>query len=115
MTHITEIIPDDTPQWFKEDFASGQLFSRVIDRVKKLEKEKDRWRTLTGEEFHGERKLRKRIAELETSEEKAHRELAQYEAIITEAIYDDSPASLTRYHKIINKLITLYHVNTPRG
>jgi len=54
---------------------------------------------------------KKRIAGLEAREEKAHWELAQYEAIITEAIYDDSPASLTRYHKIINKLIALYHAN----
>jgi len=32
MTHITEIIPDDAPEWAIEAMAKGQLFSECFDR-----------------------------------------------------------------------------------
>ena len=32
MTHITEIIPDDAPEWAIEAMAEGRLFSTACDR-----------------------------------------------------------------------------------
>lgn len=36
---ITEIIPDNVPEWFQQDMAEGQLFNRVIKRVEDADKE----------------------------------------------------------------------------
>ncbi len=33
MNHITEIIPDDIPEWANEAMAAGQLFRVCIDRA----------------------------------------------------------------------------------
>ena len=33
-SHITEIIPDDMPEWMIESMAKGTLFKDVIDRMK---------------------------------------------------------------------------------
>ena len=32
MTHITEIIPDDAPEWAIEAMAEGRLFRTAFDR-----------------------------------------------------------------------------------
>ena len=37
MTHITEIIPEDMPEWMKEAFDEGQFFARVIERFEIME------------------------------------------------------------------------------
>jgi hypothetical protein len=37
MTEITEIIPDDLPDWAVKAMAEGQLFNVVFDRIRKLE------------------------------------------------------------------------------
>lgn len=34
---ITEIIPDDLPEWMIEAMADGQFFNRVLEKVKELE------------------------------------------------------------------------------
>lgn len=39
MDKITEIIPDDMPDWLMEAFNRGQFFRVVIERIKELEKE----------------------------------------------------------------------------
>jgi len=36
-TNITEIIPDDLPEWAKEAFDDGQFFKVVCERIKQLE------------------------------------------------------------------------------
>lgn len=35
-THITEMIPDDRPQWMNDAMNRGQLFNEVIAKVKDL-------------------------------------------------------------------------------
>ncbi len=37
MTHITEIIPDDMPEWAIEAMASGQFFRVCLERVEALQ------------------------------------------------------------------------------
>lgn len=37
MKYITEIIPDNMPEWMKDSMDKGQLFNHVIKRVKELE------------------------------------------------------------------------------
>lgn len=37
MTHITEIIPDDYPEWAKKAMDEGQFFNVVCERFKKHE------------------------------------------------------------------------------
>jgi len=37
MNKITEIIPDDMPEWAKEAMAGGQLWNRVFGRIEELQ------------------------------------------------------------------------------
>ena len=37
MTHITEIIPKDMPDWLQEAFHEGQFFARVVERFEIME------------------------------------------------------------------------------
>jgi len=37
MNKITEIIPDDMPEWAKEAMADGQLWNRVFGRIEELQ------------------------------------------------------------------------------
>ena len=39
MSKITEIMPDDAPEWAIEAMANGNLFRVTFDRVEKLEAE----------------------------------------------------------------------------
>lgn len=32
---VTEIIPDDMPDWFYQDIKDGQLFKRLLERLKR--------------------------------------------------------------------------------
>ena len=41
MKQITEIIPDDIPEWFEEAMEEGQLFRTAIEKVKNLEHDKE--------------------------------------------------------------------------
>lgn len=43
MAAITEIIPDDMPQWMKDAMDEGQLFKRVCERMKEMEATKKRF------------------------------------------------------------------------
>lgn len=38
MTHITEIIPKDMPDWFKQDMEDGQVFARMVKRYNAQDK-----------------------------------------------------------------------------
>ena len=37
MVNITEIIPDDLPEWAIDAMAEGRVFTVMMDRIKKLE------------------------------------------------------------------------------
>lgn len=41
MNKITEIIPDNMPDWMREGIENGNLFSRTIEYVENLEKDSD--------------------------------------------------------------------------
>lgn len=52
MTNITEIIPDNMPEWMIKAMADGQLFNEVIKRVEQQEKEcicKGNWQSIIKE------------------------------------------------------------------
>lgn len=38
MTTITEIIPKDMPDWFKQDMEDGQVFCRLVKRMEDKDK-----------------------------------------------------------------------------
>jgi len=38
MNTITEIIPKDMPDWFKQDMEDGQVFCRMVNRYEEIEK-----------------------------------------------------------------------------
>ena len=38
MSKITEIIPDNLPEWAIEAMANGQLFNEMLNRINKAEK-----------------------------------------------------------------------------
>jgi len=40
--HITEIIPDDRPEWFNNAMRDGNLFSVTLDKIYELETEINR-------------------------------------------------------------------------
>lgn len=40
-TNITEIIPDNMPEWMKEAMDEGQLFNKVISRCRSYEATED--------------------------------------------------------------------------
>ena len=42
MPKITEVIPDDAPQWVWDGIEKGQLFRIAINKVESLEREKVR-------------------------------------------------------------------------
>ena len=37
MNHITEIVPDERPEWFQKAMEEGQLFKVAIRKVEELE------------------------------------------------------------------------------
>lgn len=39
MTKITEIIPENMPEWFYKDLEDGQVFSRMVGRMQSKDKE----------------------------------------------------------------------------
>ena len=48
MNHITEIIPDDIPQWMQDAIDDGQFFRICRERVEELEADAARYRYLKG-------------------------------------------------------------------
>ena len=43
MDNITEIIPDDMPQWMKDAMDEGQLFNKVCERIKEAENRNEKF------------------------------------------------------------------------
>jgi len=39
MNHITEIVPDERPEWFQKAMEEGQLFRVAIAKVEELERQ----------------------------------------------------------------------------
>lgn len=82
MDKITEIIPDDIPQWAQDAMDKGQLWTTVFDRIEELEAEIKEQKTVI--EYHINDKCRLNSAKTKRmikAEDVAQRKIKELEAM----------------------------------